>query len=89
MFHVVKTAPPLVALESCIYGPIVIHLGDRVWTTEPSSRELAVWVLFDHDLVSYVVGVRDALGILLLVVLEDTMLLSFLNVVPIRLEGDV
>jgi hypothetical protein len=48
-----------------------------------------VWVFFDHDLVSYVIGMRDALGILLLVVLEDTMLLSFLDVVPISLEGDV
>jgi hypothetical protein len=48
-----------------------------------------VWIFFDHYLVTYVVGVRDAFGILSLVVLEDTILLSFLNVVPIGLERDV
>jgi hypothetical protein len=48
-----------------------------------------VWIFFDHYLVSYFVGVRDAFGILSLVVLKDTILLSFLDVAPIGLERDV
>jgi hypothetical protein len=88
MFHVVRTAPPLVALESCtvplsftwvtMYGPLNL-----------APESLRCGSSFDHDLVSYVVGVRNVLGVLLLVVLEDTMLLSFLDVVPISLERDV
>jgi hypothetical protein len=42
-----------------------------------------VWIFFDHDLVSYMVGVRNAFGILSFVVVKDMMLLSFLDVVPV------
>jgi hypothetical protein len=48
-----------------------------------------VWIFFGHDLVSYVVGVRKTFGNFLLVVLKDTMLLSFLDVLPIYHEGGV
>ena len=49
----------------------------------------AAWVLFNLYCVTDRVCVRDALGILTFVVLNDKLLLSFLDVLPICLEGDI
>ena len=49
----------------------------------------AVGVKDNHNLVSNSVVVRFAFSILLFVVLKDTFLLTFLDVVPICLKGNI
>ena len=55
----------------------------------PSSFELAAGVLFNADPVSRVVDVFTSGGVLAPIVLKDTVLLPFLDALPISLEGDV
>jgi hypothetical protein len=56
---VVRSGQRRPPFHATLSGTIVIYLGDNVWSTKPSSFRLAVWIFFDHDLVSYIVGVRN------------------------------
>ena len=47
---------------------------------------LVVWVLVNHDLVPGIVHVCNAFCVFTLVVLEDKLLLTFLDVLPVSLE---
>ena len=70
-------------------GTIVIHLGCREGTIIARSFELAARVELDHYLVSGFAGVLTPSGVFSLVVLEDTVLFSLLDALPVSLEGDV
>ena len=50
---------------------------------------LAAWVLVNHHLVPYIVRVCNAFCVFTLVVLEDKLLLPFLDVLPVSLERHV
>ena len=67
-------------------GAIVMDLGNRARTVEPCSFELTAGVCADHHFVSWTVGVVAPLGVFSFVVLEDAMLLPFLDVLPVCLE---
>ena len=70
-------------------GAIVINLADRVRPLVEGLPMLSAWVLLDHNMVSHGVCVVLASGILAFVVLDDKLLLSLLDVVPIGLEANV
>ena len=48
-----------------------------------------VGVSADHNLITHCVVVMHSFGVFTLVVLEDELLLSLLNLLPVRLERDV
>ena len=70
-------------------GAIVINLADRVRPLVAGLPMLSAWVLLDHNMVSHGVYVVFASGILALVVLDDKLLLSILNIFPVGLKGNV
>ena len=47
---------------------------------------LAVWVLVNHHLVPNIVRVFNAFGVFTPIVLNDELLLSFFDVLPVSLE---
>ena len=49
----------------------------------------AVWIAPNHNSVSYRVLVENATGIFPRIVLEDKLLLAFLYVLPVGLEGHI
>ena len=53
------------------------------------SAVFALWVLLDNDFVTCIVGVRDALSVLSFVILDDKLLLSILNALPIGFKAHV
>ena len=48
-----------------------------------------VRVSVDHDSITYCAVVMNSFSVLALVVLEDELLLSLLDVLPVCLKGDV
>ena len=57
-----------------------------MWTLTADSFKFPAGVSLNHDLVSDLVGVVSALGVFALVVLQDAVLLPFLDALPVSLE---
>ena len=82
----------VVGVNDCIYlesdSPIISDFQDGMWSCErlflfvfsPSAEE---------DLVSFLVGMFDALGILSFIVFVDNVLLALSNVLPVCCVFDV
>ena len=68
---------------------IVVNGSHSVGSREAVRAMFAVGRKSYHDLVTNLIGVWEALGVFPFVVLKDELLLSILNVLPVRLEGDV
>ena len=70
-------------------GAVVKDLVHRARTGPASSFELATGVLFNHCLISNMIGVVSAGLALRFVILDDSMLLSCFDALPISFKGDV
>ena len=68
---------------------IVIDLCECVGARVTVGAMFAVWIFFDHYLISCAVLVVDASSVLSFIVLFDKLLLSFLDILPIGNKGDV
>ena len=68
-----------------------MYSGDRVRTSAlvRSRTVLTVGILFNADFLSYLMCIVVTSSVLTLIVLKDKLLLTFLNVFPISLKGDV
>ena len=65
---------------------IVIYVSDGVGPQGLLTAVLPVVFKTDHDPVSYLVLVRNPVGIFTSIVLKDKLLLTFLNILPVCLE---
>ena len=74
---------------SDLNGAIVVDPSDDVWSLIVRLPIFAIRIAFDQYFVVDVVLMGNSLCILPLVVLDDELLLSFLDVVPIGLEPDI
>ena len=70
-------------------GAIVINLANCVWSRILGWPMLAIGVLFDHDFVTNATDMINAFCVFSCIVLEDKLLVSFLDALPVWLEGDV
>ena len=90
MFHVEWTAPPFGATLESLRVPLSFTLLTTYeWSLASIAAVLVVRVETHHDTVSSSAVVWDASGILSFVVLDDKLLLSLFNALPVSIERDV
>ena len=79
----------VLGVSSELDSAIVIHSGHCIWTFIQIRAVFAVWVLQNHHAVIQTVAMCNAVFVLAFVVLEDKLLLAFLDVFPVGLKGNV
>ena len=72
-----------------LYGAVVLHLADRVWSLEEVFPVFTIGCHLDHYLLSNSVLVVAALSVLASVVKINHALLVLTNQLPISFERDV
>ena len=87
----IPDVPCLIDSSTCgvldeLDSAIVIDLYDPERTFVMWETMFSVPLLFYHNLVVHLVCMRKPLGVLSFIVMKDKLLLSFLEVLPVRLK---